>query len=289
MATVTPPARSLTPSSAGRRSGCDLVKGAYWDSETVWAEREHWPWPVWEQKWQSDACFERMTHELLANHKHVYTAFASHNIRSLAHAMALRQLWEIPGTAFELQMLYGMGDPIKRAGIEMGQRCRVYTPYGPLLAGMAYFIRRLLENTANESFLRQAGDRSESELLRDPEEIGRGAPPAEKPFIIRYEFEEPIMDPFENVPNTDFSRGPNRRQMVSGLAQVRAEMGNEIPLLIGGERIVTDAWAESLNPSRPREVVAKVAQADAETADRAVQGRGRGVSELATRVTVKAG
>ena len=248
-----------------------LVKGAYWDSETVWADREHWPWPVWEQKWQSDACFERMTHELLANHKHVYTAFASHNIRSLAHAMALRQLWEIPGTAFELQMLYGMGDPIKRAGIEMGQRCRIYTPYGPLLAGMAYFIRRLLENTANESFLRQAGDRSESELLRDPEEIGRGAPPAEKPFIIRYEFEEPIMDPFENVPNTDFSRGPNRRQMVSGLAQVRAEMGNEIPLLIGGERIVTDAWAESLNPSRPREVVAKVAQADAETADRAVQ------------------
>ncbi len=36
----------------------------------------------------------------------------------------------------------------------MGQRVRVYTPYGELLPGMAYLVRRLLENTANESFLR---------------------------------------------------------------------------------------------------------------------------------------
>jgi RHH-type proline utilization regulon transcriptional repressor/proline dehydrogenase/delta 1-pyrroline-5-carboxylate dehydrogenase len=248
-----------------------LVKGAYWDSETVWADQAHWPWPVWEQKWQSDACFERMTHTLLANHRHVYTAFASHNIRSLAHAMALRQSWDIPGTAFELQMLYGMGDPIKRAAIEMGQRCRIYTPYGPLLAGMAYFIRRLLENTANESFLRQSADTPASELLRRPDDIGRKTPPFERPATVRYEFEEPIMDAFENVPNTDFTHEPNRQQIVSGLAQVRADMGGEIPLLIAGAPVTTGAWRESLNPSRPREVVAKVAQADEAAVDRAVQ------------------
>ena len=37
---------------------------------------------------------------------------------------------------------------------ETGQRVRVYTPYGELLPGMAYLVRRLLENTANDSFLR---------------------------------------------------------------------------------------------------------------------------------------
>ncbi|MFH1745869.1 MAG: proline dehydrogenase family protein [Planctomycetota bacterium] len=248
-----------------------LVKGAYWDSETVWADQAGWPWPVWEQKWQSDACFERMTYQLLANHKYVSTAFASHNIRSLAYALALRQMWDIPGTAFELQMLYGMGDPIKRACVEMGQRCRIYTPYGPLLAGMAYFIRRLLENTANESFLRQAGETPEAELLRDPTEIGRHTPPPEKPCIVRYEFEEPIMDPFKSVPNSDFSREAARQQMIAGVAQARADMGREIPLLIGGEHVTTGQWRDSLNPSRPREVVAKVAQADIPTTDRAVQ------------------
>ena len=68
--------------------------------------------------------------------------------------------WRWPsGTAcrrggFEFQMLYGMAEPIKTALVSMGQRVRVYTPYGELLPGMAYLVRRLLENTANESFLR---------------------------------------------------------------------------------------------------------------------------------------
>jgi RHH-type proline utilization regulon transcriptional repressor/proline dehydrogenase/delta 1-pyrroline-5-carboxylate dehydrogenase len=248
-----------------------LVKGAYWDSETVWADQAHWPWPVWEQKWQSDACYERCSRLLIENHRHVRTAFASHNIRSLAHAMALRELYEAPGAAFELQMLYGMGDPIKRAAIDMGQRCRIYTPYGPLLAGMAYFIRRLLENTANESFLRRTADTPAAELLCDPQETGRRTPAFKKPSIARYEFEEPLMNSFENVPNTDFSREPNRRQMSAALAQVRAAAGREIPLLINGERVTTGQWKESLNPSRPKEVVARVAQADAGSVDRAVQ------------------
>jgi len=248
-----------------------LVKGAYWDSETVWADAAGWPWPVWEQKWQSDACFERMTRALLSAWPHVRTAFASHNVRSLAHAMALRELLEVPGTAFELQMLYGMGDPIKRAAVEMGQRCRVYTPYGPLLAGMAYFIRRLLENTANESFLRQATETPPEELLRSPEEVGRRTPPPERPSLIRYEFEEPIMDPFVNVPNTDFSREDSRRRMAAALERARGQLGRKMALLIGGNRIETRRWMPTLNPSRPAEVVAQVASADLQAVDRAVE------------------
>ena len=248
-----------------------LVKGAYWDSETVWAEQAGWPCPVWEQKWQSDACYERMTHVLLENWKHTPCAFASHNIRSLAHAMALKRLWEIPGTAFELQMLYGMGDPIKRAAVEMGERSRIYTPYGQLLPGMAYLIRRLLENTANESFLRQtADDTPRDELLGNPEDLAAAQPPPEEPGVIKYEFEEPIMDPFENVPNTDFALDEERRGMQAGLANARAEMGQECPLVINGERVTTGQWTESLNPSRPTEIVGKVARAGADEVDRAV-------------------
>jgi len=249
-----------------------LVKGAYWDSETVWAAQRHSPVPVWEQKWQSDACFERMTKALLSNYQHVRCAFASHNVRSLTHAMAVQRLLEVPGWAFELQMLYGMGDPIKRAGVQMGQRCRIYTPYGNLLAGMAYLIRRLLENTANESFLRQSAsdDASEDELLDEPELIGRRTPPPVRPVLIRYEFEEPIMDPFENVPNTDFTLEAGRQQMQAALAQVRADLGREYPLVINGQPVTTGKWAESRNPSRPKEIVARIAQADLDSLNRAV-------------------
>jgi RHH-type proline utilization regulon transcriptional repressor/proline dehydrogenase/delta 1-pyrroline-5-carboxylate dehydrogenase len=249
-----------------------LVKGAYWDSETVWAAQRHSPVPVWEQKWQSDACFERMTKALLSNYQHVRCAFASHNVRSLCHAAAVQRLLEVPGWAFELQMLYGMGDPIKQAGVQMGQRCRIYTPYGNLLAGMAYLIRRLLENTANESFLRQSAsdDASEDELLDEPELIGRRTPPPVRPVLIRYEFEEPIMDPFENVPNTDFTLEASRQQMQAALAQVRADLGREYPLVINGQPVTTGRWAESRNPSRPKEIVARIAQADLDSLNRAV-------------------
>ena len=36
-----------------------LVKGAYWDYEVSTARRLGWPEPVYLQKWQSDASFER--------------------------------------------------------------------------------------------------------------------------------------------------------------------------------------------------------------------------------------
>ncbi len=248
-----------------------LVKGAYWDSETVWAAQRGWPVPVWEQKWESDACYERMTRVLLENYQHVHGAFASHNVRSLCHAIALRRLLDVPGWAFELQMLYGMGDPMKQAGLQMEQRCRIYTPYGNLVNGMAYFIRRLLENTANESFLRQStDDAKQDELLENPEAIGQRTPPPEKPVIMRYEFEEPIMEPFENVANTDFSLEPNRQHMQAGLAQARAELGREIPAVIGGQPVTTGAWLESINPSRPKEIVAKIALVNEDTVNRAV-------------------
>jgi RHH-type proline utilization regulon transcriptional repressor/proline dehydrogenase/delta 1-pyrroline-5-carboxylate dehydrogenase len=250
-----------------------LVKGAYWDSETVWATQRHWPVPVWEQKWQSDVCFERMTRTLLSNYQHVRCAFASHNVRSLCHAVAVRRLLGVPGWAFELQMLYGMGDPIKHAAIQMGQRSRIYTPYGNMLAGMAYLIRRLLENTANESFLRQSAqdDANEDALLEDPIAVGRRTPPPEPLVVIRYEFEEPIMDPFENIANTDFTLAASRQQMQAGLTQVRAELGREYALRIGGQAVTTGQWFESVNPSRPKEIVARIAQADPQTVDRAVE------------------
>ena len=157
-----------------------LVKGAYWDYESIMATQLGWPVPVWMHKWQSDGAYERLTVYLLENRRWLRPAFGSHNIRSLSHALALARVMKLPPGAVELQMLYGMADPIKDALVGLGQRVRVYTPYGELLPGMAYLVRRLLENTANESFLRAGfSDRVPAEvLLRNPLEAGHaiGAP-----------------------------------------------------------------------------------------------------------------
>src|SRR5213078_3899036 len=131
----------------GTRFAVRLVKGAYWDYETTKSLQNGWTCPVYFQKPQSDANFETLTRLLLENDSIVTAAFGSHNVRSIAHAQALAEEFGIDRSRFEFQLLYGMAGPIKRALVEMGYRVREYCPVGELLPGMAYLVRRLLENT----------------------------------------------------------------------------------------------------------------------------------------------
>jgi RHH-type proline utilization regulon transcriptional repressor/proline dehydrogenase/delta 1-pyrroline-5-carboxylate dehydrogenase len=125
-----------------------LVKGAYWEHETVEARQNGWTAPVYETKVESDRSFERLTKRLLDNRPQVKVAIASHNVRSIAHALALA-----PDRDLELQVLRGLGDDLQVALTELGLRVRTYCPVGDLVAGMSYLVRRLLENTSNDSFL----------------------------------------------------------------------------------------------------------------------------------------
>jgi proline dehydrogenase len=68
-----------------------------------------------------------------------------------------------------MQVLRGLGDPLQTAIARQGLRVRTYCPVGDLVAGMAYLVRRLLENTSNESFLaEQARGVALDELLAKP-------------------------------------------------------------------------------------------------------------------------
>lgn len=136
-----------------------LVKGAYWDAETIKSEMHGWPCPVWPVKWQTDACFEAMTDVFLdacprGNSGGVKLALGSHNARSIGAALAGLEKRGLPRAALELQMLHGMADQLKYAAAEMDLRIREYVPVGDMIPGMAYLVRRLLENTSNESWLK---------------------------------------------------------------------------------------------------------------------------------------
>src|SRR5262249_60618034 len=61
--------------------------------------------------------------------------------------------------------------------------------------------------------------------------------------------------PFANEPLTDFSKEENARRMRAALVKVRAELGREHDLIIGGKRVKTTEKIKSLNPAKPSEVV----------------------------------
>jgi proline dehydrogenase len=150
-----------------------LVKGAYWDHEVVEARQHGWTPPVYERKPDSDRAFEALTRQLLARARArpdaVRAAIASHNLRSVAHALAENRLAGGDDRAFEIQVLRGLGDDLAHALAACELRVRVYCPVGDLVAGMAYLVRRLLENTANESFLAdRASGVTLDELLAPP-------------------------------------------------------------------------------------------------------------------------
>lgn len=143
-----------------------LVKGAYWDYETAISMQNSWESPLFSRKQQTDANYERISRKILDAHQHILPTFGSHNIRSLSHAIAYAQHLGLDKKHYELQMLYGMAEPIAAAFSKRGYLVRLYAPLGDLLPGMGYLVRRLLENTSNESFLRHTFfDASDVETL----------------------------------------------------------------------------------------------------------------------------
>ena len=146
-----------------------LVKGAYWDHEVVEARQHGWSTPVFDVKADCDRNFETLTRVLLDARPAVRVAIASHNLRSVAHALAYDRVTASEPGDLELQVLLGLGDDLAEALAARGLRVRAYCPVGELVAGMAYLVRRLLENTSNESFLAaQAKGVPVDELLAAP-------------------------------------------------------------------------------------------------------------------------
>jgi RHH-type proline utilization regulon transcriptional repressor/proline dehydrogenase/delta 1-pyrroline-5-carboxylate dehydrogenase len=247
----------------GQRVTVRLVKGAYWDYETVIAQQRHWPIPVFSHKPETDANFEKLSLLLLENDDVIDAAFGTHNVRSIAHVLAQADRLGIDRRSFEFQMLYGMADSMKSAVLQMGCRLREYCPVGELLPGMAYLVRRLLENTSNEGFLANkfAKNVSREELLRNPATV-----------VCRTRTDTPNQthSRFINEAHTDFTRPDEREKMRAALQKLRQNLGQRQPLIINNQKVATAEWLPSLNPANQNEVVGYAAQAAIAQADAAL-------------------
>jgi len=241
-----------------------LVKGAYWDYETVIAGQNGWPIPVYTLKAQTDAAFERNAEKILRAHDICHLACASHSVRSVTSVLEMANALGVPTERYELQVLYGMAEPFRKALLKMTDRVRLYCPHGELLPGMAYLIRRLLENTSNESFLRQTFVEGVEmdRLLSRPE-----VPPEEKS-------ERPAahagLPPFANEPSPDWTGRDVRDAYARAIADTRRRLGKTYPLFIDGREVVTKDVVDSVNPARPDEIVGRVCQAGKQEVEDAI-------------------
>lgn len=239
-----------------------LVKGAYWDADTVRYRQAGWPVPLFEQKTETDANYERLV-QMLCDHADVIRpAFGTHNLRTLAVIEAVADARGLPPNAREYQMIYGMAEPFQQAMVKLGRRVRLYTPVGVLLPGMAYLVRRLLENTSNESFLRKEYVESQplAQLLAPPETF--------MPSPAR--LAAGAAHGFANEPHSDFSQEAVRRAMEQELASVRARLGRQWETDAAGSGL-TGPWLLSQNPFRPEETVASVRSASVADINGAVE------------------
>lgn len=239
-----------------------LVKGAYWDYETIEAEQRRWPIPVYTNKAETDANYEDCTLFLLDNYKWLKPALASHNVRSIANALVAAEAKGVPLNALEIQMLYGMADPIKKALTDMGVRVREYAPVGELIPGMAYLVRRLLENTSNESWLRSkfAENQSTDKLLQDPKSV-----------MVKTTSELRVEDRFYNEAFKDFAVTQVRQDLKAAMQNLERQFPVSVPVIINGKSMTAPRTIDRVNPSQIDQLIAKVSCATREQANSAIE------------------
>ena len=246
-----------------------LVKGAYWDAETVHARAAGWEAPVFERKDETDASYERCTRLLHDHHGEVRAAFGSHNLRSLAYAVSYARSLGLPDHAYEIQLLYGMAEPVHAAIKRLGLRLRVYGPVGELVPGMAYLVRRLLENTSNESFVRHrfAEGRALDELVAAPSvDTLPGA--TQPPQVQETDARQP--GPYAPEPLREWRRPSARAAFRVAVDHHATAPPVEVPALIDGEEVRTAATITSVDPGHLDRIVAESASCTAADVDDAV-------------------
>src|SRR5688572_31590911 len=165
-----------------------------------------------------------------------------------------------------------MADPLKEALAGMGLPVRVYAPVGELVPGMAYLVRRLLENTSNESFLRHrfAEGKELRDLIRPPKVKDRDLPDAEPEAARRPPTDPSNPGPFDNEPPAELRRITPRARLVAAVGATPARLGFEAPVLIGGKPVRTREEIVSVDPGAYGTVVARSGRAGRAEADAAV-------------------
>src|SRR6266850_3921898 len=247
-----------------------LVKGAYWDAEVKRAQELGLErYPVFTDKGLTDLSYLACARRLLSGPDSVYPQFATHNPVSLACVLALA---DGPGgvsaapARFECQRLHGMGGALYRAlaATRPDLPVRTYAPVGERRELLAYLVRRLLENSASASYVRQAAraKRSDDLLRAGFEFLDAGPRPREIPLPTEL-----------HMPQRRIAKGYDLGDSATLAAWEKSV--NEAPRtwtagsLVNGKRQPGPAHT-AVSPARPDVTIGEVSEATPDTARSAV-------------------
>ena len=217
-----------------------LVKGAYWDYERITATANRWHAPVHTEKAATDAQFERLLGTLIDAGPAIHLAVASHNVRAHAVAEAIAEAAGLASRTIEHQTLFRTAEGTSRALVAAGWTARDYVPVGELLPGMAYLVRRVLENSSQAGFLLQSRSGASVEELLRPPPLRPPAPPA----VGERD------GPFVRAPSAPWYDVSFRRRIDAALASTRQRWGQRFALSAGGDPLPSDETVEVSSPSQ---------------------------------------
>lgn len=261
-----------------------LVKGANLAMEKVEAAWQGWEQAPYHTKEEVDANFKRMvTYACQPDHaRAVHVGIASHNLFDVAYGLILREKFNL-GELVEFEMLEGMANHQARAVQKAAGGLLLYAPVvkkEDFHSAIAYLMRRLDENTADENFLHdlfglEVGSAAwEAQKGRFLQSFRRMNEVSDQPQRTQNRQTEQITfspdDPFRSVPDTDWAL-PRNQAWINAIHDTweRREIA-PIPLQIGGEWVTGERHGGGCDPSRPNRPAYTYALADREHIDRAL-------------------
>ncbi len=236
-----------------------LVKGAYWDFEVIEAGQKNWPIPVYTTKENSDYNFEKCAKLLLTHYKDLSVALGSHNLRSLCESIVYAKNNNIPKESFEIQMLYGMADNFKKSFTDLGYRVREYATIGDLVPGMAYLVRRLLENSSNQSFLQNKLKDNIKNILAAPKFNTESNSKKQNSTFV-------------NSSMLDFTLKNNRIQFESALNEWKEffKTPQKVLPIIDGHEVTSSEKIKRFNPNNSDQVLYEISSSSSDDVERAL-------------------
>ena len=251
-----------------------LVKGAYWDAETLVSQAEGWPSPVFTEKAETDASFERCVRTMVDAAGTIRPAFATHNLRSLAYGLVAARTHGLDDTAVELQLLYGMAEPVHAALAAMGARgARVHAGGRarardglPRPAAPREHLERELRapplRRRRRSRRARAATNGRRRRAARARRRSNTAPGRDRPRRAR--------SVHERTGRRAASAGTAGR-LAAAVARVERELGFTAPVRLGGEPCAGTGELSSRDPSDPSTVVCRSGLASPGDVDAAIE------------------
>ncbi len=175
-----------------------IVKGAYWDAETIEAQAHQFEAPEFLNKEETDIHFRQLMVKILAHHQEVQLCLASHNYADHCFAVIARDKLFPEHPPIEHQCLHMTYEALSVSMAKMGWAVRNYVPVGSLLVGMAYLVRRIMENSSQVGVLTIMRSHKKAIKLRPPQVTHRLR--AEQGLLLRDHGMEETHGEFRNVP-----------------------------------------------------------------------------------------